>query len=324
MLKPVLISVSFSLLAFSCKESNTVAQKSSENKISYLYNDSHQSFDITLDQSPQRVATFSPPATEILLALGLADKMIIASTEEPVLPQHKKDYEKIPQKLIGHSFKMNREAFLLNELDFVVAYPYDLKSEVLGTPEELLKQGISPFVLESNAVADPTLDIVFKDILNIGRIFSVERMAQKLVDDMKHKLNSTQLIEPKNESEKPKVMIINSFNNGVWIGGALATDLISRSHGINVYRDVPGDGEWVSYESMLVRNPDIIFITDIESRPMKYDEKVKILKTNAVLRDISAVKNNKIYKANVGDLAPGVRNVDFIIRMNKIFYQNGK
>lgn len=324
MLKQIITFASLFFLIFSCKENPKTTQKSSENKITYLYNDSNQSFEIPLKQTPQRIATFSPPATEFLLALSLGEKIVIASTEEPVLPQYQKDYEKIPQKLIGHSFKMNREAFLLSEPDFVVAYPYDLKSEALGTPEELLKQGISPFVLESNATSNATLETVFKDILKIGKIFSVEDISQKLVRDMKHQLNSTQLIQPKKENEKPKVMVINSFNNGVWIGGALATDLISRAYGINVYSDVPGDGEWVSYESMLARNPDVIFITDIESRPMKYDEKVKILKSNSILRDISAVKNNRIYKANVGDLAPGVRNVDFIIRMNKIFYQNGK
>lgn len=320
----ILSFVCASLLLFSCKEKPKVTAKTEQNKISYVYNDGAQTMDIQLKKSPEKVATFAPHATEILLALGLGDKMIIASTEEPVLPQYEADYQKIKIKLTGHSFKMNKEAFLLEIPDFVFAYPYDMKQEVIGSPEELIKHGINPFVLESVVTPNVTLDNVYNDILTIGKIFSVKDRAEKIVSEMKSRLNSAQFIQPKSDKEKPKVMVINSFNNGVWIGGALATDLINRAGGINVYSDVPDDGAWVSYESMLARNPDVIIITDIASRPMKFDEKLKLLKSDPILKDISAVKNNKIYKVNHSDVNPGVRNVDFIIRLNKILYQGGK
>lgn len=329
----VLKIIFLSVLMVSCKENqqketplNTPKEQIEEkNKaISYVYNDGGAPIEVQLKNPPKRVATFAPHATEILLALGLGDKMIIASTEEPVPAQYQADYEKIPQKFTGHSFKMNREAFLLEQPDFVFGYPYDMKQEIIGTPQDLIKQGINPFVLSSVAIPNATLENVYQDILQIGKVFAVEDRAEKLVTEMKNKLQSSELIKPKTETEKPKVMVINSFNNGVWIGGALATDLVSRAGGVNVYSDVPGDGEWVSYESMLARNPDVIFITDIASRPVKFDEKLKILKTDPILKDISAVKNNKIYKANLGDVNPGIRNADFIIRMNHIFYKGGK
>lgn len=312
------------LLIFSCSENTQNSKKIKENQITYTYNDGSQSIEIELKNSPERVATFAPHATEILLGLGLGDKMIIASTEEPVLPQYQEDYEKIPQKFVGHSFKMNKEGFLMAEPDFVFAYPYDMKQEALGYPTELIKHGINPFVLQSVASPDATLDIVFDDILTIGKIFSVQDRAEKLVNKMKEKLNANDFYQPKSDTEKPKVMLVNSFNNGVWISGALATDLINRAGGVNAYADISDEGAWVSYESMLDRNPDIIIITDIASRPMKFEEKVKILKTDPVLKDITAVKNNKIFKANHSDIHPGIRNVDFIIRMNNIFYKNGK
>lgn len=313
-----------SMLMFSCSENSQSTKKAEGNQIAYTYNDGSQTIDITLEKSPERVATFAPHATEILLGLGLGDKMIIASTEEPVLPQYEADYQKIPQKLVGHSFKMNKEGFLMAEPDFVMAYPYDMKQEALGYPEELIKHGISPFVAESVANPNATLDNVFNDILTIGKIFSVQDRAEKLVNEMKEKLNANDFYLPKSDAERPKVMLVNSFNNGVWISGALATDLINRAGGVNAYADIPDEGAWVSYESMLDRNPDIIIITDIASRPMKFDEKVRTLKTNSVLKDISAVKNNRIYKANHSDTHPGVRNVDFIIRLNNILYKNGK
>ena len=82
--------------------------------------------------------------------------------------------------------------------------------------------------------------------------------------------------------------------------------------------------EFVSYESIVDRNPDVIFITDTESRGMSVEEKTEFLKKHPILKNINAVKTNSIYPVNYADVSPGVRNIDFIIRLNKVLYQGGK
>ena len=103
---------------------------------------------------------------------------------------------------------------------------------------------------------------------------------------------------------------------------ALATDLVNKAHGINIYADLDKRFEFVTPESVLERNPDAIFIIDIQSRPEPIEEKINFFKTNPVLKNTNAVRNNQVYKIDLEDVTPGVRNVDFIIRLNKILYQN--
>ena len=104
----------------------------------------------------------------------------------------------------------------------------------------------------------------------------------------------------------------------------MAADLTRKANGINIYEDVDNTYEFVSYESIVDRNPDVIFITDTESRGMSIEQKTKFLKEHPILKNINAVKTNSIYPVNFADVSPGVRNIDFIIRLNKVLYQGGK
>ena len=104
----------------------------------------------------------------------------------------------------------------------------------------------------------------------------------------------------------------------------MASDLTRKANGINIYEDVDNTYEFVSYESIVDRNPDVIFITDTQSRNMTPEEKANFIKNHPILKDINAVKNNQIYDVNFADVSPGARNVDFIIRLNKVLYQGGK
>lgn len=320
MKKIVYLTLSIALLS-SCKDKKQEHKTSHENKekVEYVFNNGEGDLPIVVEKTPQRAALFSPSATEILLALGLSDRMVVGTMEGDVLPQFKADYEKVPTKFIGHSFKMTKEAFLLTEPDFISGYPTDIRDDTTGSPQELLKNGIYPFNLSSMTMADATLDNVFDDIKMLGKIFAVEDRAEKLVSEMKDKLKNANLKNPKN-GEKTKAMVMASISNGIWIYGSLATDLIGRANGVNIYNDVPGQYELVSYESILERNPDVIFMADIVSRGVSIEEKIKILKTDPILRDVSAVRNNRIYAITDAEIVPSVRNVDFIIKMNKIFY----
>ena len=284
----------------SCSEKKDAAAKADtkqENKVEYIYKDADRDVPVVITTPPQRAALFNPYTTEILLALGLEDRIIIGSTEGELLPEYREAYEKVPQKLKGHGFRMNKEAFLLAKPDFAAG---NINEETAGSPEELMKLGIAPYNLRSlDDIQNPTLDDVYDDIILLGKIFNVTDRAEALVTKLKNKYNEAQkdLVVPK-DGEKKKVLIL-SYKG----------DLDKRF-------------EFVTPESVLERNPDAIFIIDIQSRPEPIEEKINFFKTNPVLKNTNAVRNNQVYKIDLEDVTPGVRNVDFIIRLNKILYQN--
>lgn len=80
---------------------------------------------------------------------------------------------------------------------------------------------------------------------------------------------------------------------------------------------MPADHEFVSFESLVHRNPDIILISELAGEE-PFERKVEILKTHPALKDLPAVKNNKIYSIALEDISPGIRNADFIIKLNKL------
>lgn len=314
-------------LVISCSDKENKNNNTSEQlmeKVEYLYKDGDKSHQVVITTPPQKAALFTPHMTEMLLALDLSDRMVLGTTEGPVLPLFEKDYEKVPNKAIGHSFKMTKEAFLLMEPDFASG-DGDLNPESTGSAEELIAQGISPFTLKSVAEPKATLETVYEDFLMLGRIFNVQDKANEVVNGMKSKLAEAQkdFVNP-TEDEKKKIMIISSYNNGAWIFADLASDLARHANAKNIYEDVNNTYEFVSYESVVDRNPDAIFITDTESRGMTIEEKAEFLRQHPILKNINAVKTNSIYPVNFADVSPGVRNVDFIIRLHNILYKGGK
>ena len=319
-----LCSVFILLSILSCldKDNSKKSEIGKMQKVEYIYKDGGRDIPVEITSPPQRAALFNPYTTEILLALGLEDKIIIGSTEGELLPEFRKAYEKVPQKLKGHGFRMDKEAFLLSKPDFAAG---NINAETAGSPEELMKLGISPYNLRSlDDIPNPTLNDVYDDIHLLGKIFNVEDRAKDLVNKMKKKLEVAQkdFVNPEN-SKKKKVLIL-SYRGGIAAFSALTTDLVNKAHGINIYQDLHERFEFVTPESVLERNPDAIFIIDIKSRPEPVEEKMEIFRTNPVLKNTNAVKNNQIYKIDLEDVTPGVRNVDFIIRLNNILYKNGK
>ena len=316
------VFILLSILSCSDKDNSKKSEVGKMQKVEYIYKDGGRDIPVEITSPPQRAALFNPYTTEILLALGLEDKIIIGSTEGELLPEFRKAYEKVPQKLKGHGFRMDKEAFLLSKPDFAAG---NINAEIAGSPEELIKLGISPYNLRSlDDIPNPTLNDVYDDIHLLGRIFNVEDRAKDLVNKMKKKLEVAQkdFVNPEN-SKKKKVLIL-SYRGGIAAFSALATDLVNKAHGINIYQDLHERFEFVTPESVLERNPDAIFIIDIKSRPEPVEEKMEIFRTNPVLKNTNAVKNNQIYKIDLEDVTPGVRNVDFIIRLNNILYKNGK
>ena len=172
-------------------------------KVEYIYHDGTRDLKVTIATPPQRAALFTPHMTEMLLALGLGDRIVVGTTEGPVSKQFEKEYEKVPDeyKFIGHSFKMTKEAFLLREPDFVSS-DGDLSSESTGSPEELLAQGIAPFTPKTIQTPNATIETVYEDFYMLGKIFNVNDKAKEVVEGMKSKLaeaKKTFVVKPENE-----------------------------------------------------------------------------------------------------------------------------
>ncbi len=226
---------------------------------------------------------------------------------------------KFLKKLIGHHALYTKEEFLLSGVDFVSGWDEAVRAESTGTPEELVKKGIYPFT--AKAIRDfQTLDTVYEDFYTLGKIFGVEKKAEEVVNGMKNKLAQAEKnFVKKADSEKKKVLVFSAIENGLYVSGGLTTDLINKAGGKNIYEELGADHELVSYESLVHRNPDIILIANM-AEDMGFEAKKKALKSHPALQNLPAIKNDNIHSIALEDISPGIRNVDFIIKLNKLMY----
>lgn len=309
--------------AVSChqKNENSAQQTKTENKnnFQYIFDNGSTKLNVEVTKVPQKAALYSHFITEMFLALGLEDKIVLGTTEGEILPEFKKAYEKVPNKIVGHHTVMTKEAFLLLGADFVSGWDEAVRAETTGTADELLKKGIYPYTVKS-VRNNETLDTVYEDFLTLGKIFAVEKKAEEVVQGMKNKLSKAQAsFVTLPENEKKKVLVFSAVENGIYVSGGLTTDLIKRAGGRNVYEELGADHELVSFESLIHRNPDIIFIAHM-AEGLTFEQKVDFLKKHPALKNLPAVKNNNIHKIALEDISPGVRNIDFIIKMNQLMY----
>lgn len=113
----------------------------------------------------------------------------------------------------------------------------------LGSREELAKQGVTTYVQESSNKPGPTLEDVYQDILNIGRIFRVEDRAKKLVSSIREQVESIQ------------------------------TQIGTVEKAENIFDDIDKSFAEVSWEEVVKRNPDVIVILDYGDTSLANKEK---------------------------------------------------
>lgn len=327
----ILFIIIICALCFSCKndkktekvatqeEKETEEIKKSEN-VSYVYDNGNIKLDVTVKKTPQRAIILSQFMTEMLLALGLEDRIVMGTTEGKILPSLQNAFDKIPNKALGHHYPITKEAFLLLNPDFVSGWDGAVKPETTGSPEDLLRSNIYPYTVNSIR-SNSTLDDVYNEFILLGKIFDVEERADSLVKSLKDKLAKAKLnFKKPTNGKKTKAAILRAKENGVYVASSLISDLMRQANGVNAFEELPNDFELVSHEAVVEKDPEVIFVYEsIEGMNIK--ERIAFIKNHPVLKNLTAVKNNNIHSILMPDAAPGIRNVDLIIKMNSLFYE---
>jgi len=329
----VISVISLTLGAVGCSSNNnktetpeTKVESSNFEKVEYTYYDGAKDYDVKVETPRQKAVTLSQFMTEMLLALDLGDRMIgTALLDNPILPEFKEAYEKIPQLKIGEGHSVAKEGFMATGADFVSGWDSSISEQTTGSPQELIEKDIAPFMAKSYS-ADATVETVYEDFELLGKIFGVQDKSTEVINKMKSdiKLVTDKLGNMKDE-DRVKMMVYDSGEkDAMVVGSGLANNLIELAGGSNIFgKDAEKPYINVSFESIVAQNPEVILVTDfMAGEPVK--EKIEFLKSHPALKDVSAIKNNKIYVVGLADLSPGIRNPKLIEEMYGYFHGENK
>ncbi len=279
-------------------------------------------FTQTFTAPPQRAVSLTQHTTEIMLALGLQDKMVgTAYLDDAILPKYEATYNKIP--VLAEKYP-SHEVLLGAEPDFVIsgfASAFN-RPENAGPRADLLALDIHSY-LSTGACPDRTaaltMDDIYIDFLNLGKIFGIEERAEEVVSSMKHEVAAVEAKVAALE-QKVKVFLYDSGEDKAYTAACCgsANIVIELAGGINLFKDLEGTYKNASWEAVVERDPEVIVL--IEADWSTSAEKEQVLLTNKALADIAAVKNKRFVVVPFSSTSPGVRVPTLITTLAQAFY----
>ena len=275
--------------------------------------------EITYEKAPERVVSLAGFATEMLLALGLEDRIVgYAWQDNDVLPQYQEAFEKL-EPLCDPGTDPGEEKMLAAQPDLVVSWASWSEDDYFSY-ENLAKNGISAYGFHCERTENSTLEDVYTDFLNLGKIFRVEDKAEALVGEMQERIAAVQ--ERVKDEEPVSVFVCDigsSEEQAFTAGGGLPGDLIEKAGGKNIIEDTGLNWTRVSWEVVAEANPDWIVI-DYYTNADDVEGTLEFLKTQPALKDLEAVKNERFIILGLTDISASERNDDTVELMASCFH----
>ncbi|MEE4752079.1 ABC transporter substrate-binding protein [Pseudomonas alliivorans] len=279
---------------------------------------------VTFDATPQRAVSNDINLTKMMVALSLQSHMVgysgITGWNKPD-PALLHDLGKLPELASKYPSVEN----LLNaNADFYFAgWNYGMRVGGDVTPQSLATLGIHTYELTESCAqimprAEATLDDVYNDLLNLGRIFNVQDRAQTLVTDMQNRVSRVH--KQLAGQVPPRVFLYDSGEDRPMTAGRLAIPqaLISAAGGRNVMGDVAASWTHVNWESVVQSNPEIIVIVDYGE--VSAAQKQQFLEHNPTLQAVDAVRNRRYVVLPYVAVTPGIDNVAAIETLAAAFH----
>ena len=269
--------------------------------------------EITVSKLPEKVLTLGPNCTELFVTLGLGDRVIgrsLVNHSRGPLPEYADAVNAIPE--LNHA-SATREAIISSGADFIYALDWEISEDGCNI-EEVGQYGMTVYV---NSAA--TVEQMYQEMLDIGKIFGVEDRAEALVADQKARIVAVQ--EKIKDQTPVNVLVYDSGNDGVFTCSGINFEslIISLAGGKNIFDDIDSK-QWVTvtYEEALARKPDVILIHDYDSPGV--DEKLAEIKANPTLAKLDCVKNERFATITLESVLPGDRIAYAVETLAKAFY----
>ena len=280
---------------------------------------------VTFDSPPQRAISNDVNLTEMMLVLGLSDKMVGytgISGWKTLDEEMRLGVKQLPELSPKYPTK---EVLVGADADFFFAgWNYGMKVGGEVTPETLKPFGINVYELTESCIHIMTkkkvsMDDMYNDLLNLGLIFQIENRAKKIVDAYRTDLNNfTQKLEP---IAAKKVFVYDSGEDTPFTAGryAMPTALIEAAGGINIMDDFQKSWGTVTWEEVIDRNPEVVVIVNYGK--VTAEQKRKFMMSNPAFANIDAVKNDRFVILEYVEATPGPRNIKAIKKLAKAFRQ---
>lgn len=295
----------------------------------------------TYDEAPERLVPLSATAMEFLYWLEVEDR-IAGTGEEPtgqVFPEqfreHAESVEALADPFVpGETYLgVTFETLLAADGDFVFT---DFESTFASFSQEDLQEREIPSYFafsvdcaEATNAPQTTLDLVYRDIENLGAIVGAPAKADEIVAEMEADVADVQeRLDDLSDSDRPTVWLMIADNASDETPGPARGNrnvfnaIAEQAGGKNAFADADeGLVSGAGWEDVANTDPDVILMAAYGyGGPEDFDSAIEegreLLQRNPAMRNLDAVTEDRILTIDYWLLGGGsVRNADAIVEL---------
>lgn len=268
--------------------------------------------EVTLEAPPERIVTVKSSTTELVLALGAADRLVGAAfLDGPFPPDLAEAGADVP---ILSERAPSAEVVLAAEPDLVFAgWESHFAADTIGDRAELADLGVATYVAPAACQGDGyrpdplTFDDVFAHVLEAGELLGAREEAAALVEEQRAALAE---VEP--STADLTALWYSSGSDTPFVGGGSgAPQMIMDAVGLeNIAADIDAGWGSIGWETVAAAEPDVVVLVD--SAWNTAEHKIEVLESNPVTAALPAVAEGRYLVVEFAATEAGVRNVDAV------------
>ncbi|MET9763304.1 ABC transporter substrate-binding protein [Streptomyces sp. NPDC006372] len=306
-----------SLLLTGCGDAKPTTEKAAVT----LGNCGHE---VRVPAAPEHAVSLNQGTTEIMLSLGLADRMAGTATwTDPVMKGLAKANAKVPRIADDNpSFERVLDA----DPDFVAAsFVSTLGKGGVATREQFEKLGVPTYVSPSDCAGKDNsaggdgargkalgIDTIYREVRDLATVFGVRERGDELVASLQRRMRkATQGVDASG------VTLLYWFANSespYMAGCCGAPGIITRALGAkNVFDDTHEEWPQINWETVADRDPDVLVIGDLTRKSQTAEsaaKKIAFLESNPVTRNMDAVRHKRYVLLSGQAMNPAIRTVE--------------
>lgn len=291
---------------------------------------------VTVEAPPQRAVSLDQGSTEILLSLGLADRLVgTASWTDPVLPELAADNARVP-RLADNA--PTYEVLLGADPDFVTAsFGRHFVEGGVTTRDRLAETDVESYLSPTDCEGSTSIngggtrtrplsvDSLYQEIHELAEVFDVSDRGDALVQRLQQRAAAA--TEGVDLSGTTVAFWFADTATPYIAGGFGAPVLLTEPTGmVNAFADQPQDWAATGWETVVAAQPDVLVLGDLQRDRFsgdRLDDKTAFLAADPLTSTMSAVQGQRYIALHGAEMNPSIRFVDGLEKVRAWYEAHG-
>lgn len=277
---------------------------------------------LTFAQPPERVISLWQPPNEMLLALGVADRIVALAGNYTTLPEDLAVLNGNIKQIGATMAWPSKEVLFSEQPDLVVseglegfafdpAQGYATVAEIEATGAQVISTGGSCTPTDPASQTKST-ETVYNDLEMLGRIFGVSARADPLVAALQDR--EAAILAKVAEQEPTPVAFYNGGEGPVFVlSFGIWADLMAKAGGVDV---IDIDGFQISAEEFAAAQPEVILVGYYPGQAP--EDSIAFLRET--FPTVPAVQNDRLYPIPTIETEAGIRVIDGFERIARALH----